>query len=323
MREALFWEKEKNLVHCYLCPFECRIKKGDSGNCLVRKNLDGKLYTMAFEAQSAVNIDPIEKKPLYHFLPGTKSFSIGTAGCNFHCKNCQNYDISQSTARAEEYKLTPSKIVGLAVENDCESIAYTYNEPTIFFEQVIETAKLASQNGLKNIIVSNGYINEKPQLEFLKYINAANIDLKAFNEDFYKQNCGARLKPVLDAIKRYRQIHLEITRLIIPTLSDDEKDFEEQCRWMQKNLGREVPLHISRFHPMYELDDLPATPSEVIMRFAEIARKYLDFVYLGNIQADNNTYCPKCHKVLIERPYYHATNVKRQCECGYELNVVE
>jgi pyruvate formate lyase activating enzyme len=320
MRRALFWKKEEDYILCSLCPNYCKIKEGFSGSCLVRTNKKDELFTQVGVTQSSINIDPIEKKPLYHFLPGSKTFSLGTVGCNLHCHNCQNDSISQSLEKNENFDLSPEKIIEMAKENNCESISYTYNEPTIFIEQILDIAKFAKKSKLKNILVTNGYINPEPQEELLKYIDGVNVDIKAFNEEFYMKTCASKLAPVLDAAKIYKKkSHLEITRLVIPRLSDDLEDFEKYCKWHKENLADDIVLHISKFHPMYKLSDLSSTPEETMHKFYEIAKKYLKFVYLGNMSSDSNTYCPDCGKILIERNSYQATSKNNKCDCGYEL----
>ena len=308
MKEAMYYKKLNNsLVHCVLCPWNCVIKPNGFGNCGARKNIDGKLYSLVYAKPVSVNIDPIEKKPLYHFLPGSHSLSIGTLGCNLHCLNCQNYDISQS--KADEFpgkEIKPEEIVQEAIKNNCKSISYTYNEPTIFYEYVIETAKLAKKKGIKNVMVTNGYINKEPLKELYHLIDAANIDLKAFDEDFYKRVCKVRLKPVLEAIKEIKNIGtwIELTNLIIPGYNDSKEQIEKLVKWVKDNVGTRTPLHFSAFYPTYKLLDAPRTPPETLIKAKEIAKKYgLKYIYLGNTSSSDsgNTYCPKCNKLLIER----------------------
>ena len=308
MKEALYYKKLKNsIVQCSLCPQNCVIKQDNFGNCGARKNIDGKLYSLVYAKPASVAIDPIEKKPLYHFLPGSYSLSIGTLGCNLHCLHCQNCDISQ--ARADQFlgkEVTPKELVEQAINNNCKSISYTYTEPTIFYEYVLETAKLAKKKGIKNIMVTNGYINQEPLKELYPLIDAANIDLKALDKDFYKKVCSARLEPVLDAIKEIKKIGtwIELTNLIIPSHNDKKEQIEKLVKWIKENLGTKVPLHFSAFYPTYKMLDVPRTPPETLLMAKKIALKHgLKYIYLGNIALPDsgNTYCPNCNKLVIER----------------------
>jgi pyruvate formate lyase activating enzyme len=310
MKEALYYKKLKNkIVNCNLCPTNCVIKLDNFGNCKARKNIDGKLYSLVYSKPVTVSIDPIEKKPLYHFLPGSFALSIGTLGCNMHCLHCQNYDISQKKADQFSGKeIPPKEIVETAIKNNCKSIAYTYNEPTIFYEYVLETAKLARKKGIKNIMVTNGYINPKPLKELYKYIDAANIDLKSLDEDFYKKICRVRLKPVLKAINEIQKTtHIELTNLIIPGYNDKKQQIEQLVKWVKENVGVKTPLHFSAFYPTYKLLDVERTPPEKLLEAKEIAKKQgLKHIYLGNtlLPDSGNTYCPKCNKLLIERTQF-------------------
>ncbi|MBW2996510.1 AmmeMemoRadiSam system radical SAM enzyme [Candidatus Woesearchaeota archaeon] len=288
MKEARHYKKlDKKKVQCGICPRNCVIKNRERGFCRVRENKDGKLYSLVYSAPCSVNIDPIEKKPLYHFLPGTKTYSIGTAGCNLRCKFCQNWQISQAMPEDIPFlKLSPEKIVEEAIANGCESIAYTYTEPAIFFEYVMDIAKLAKEKGLKNIAVSNGFINEKPLLEMCKVIDAFNIDLKSFSEEFYRKYTGAWLKPVLASLKTIKKegVWLEVTNLIIPGLNDGVDEIKRICLWIKGQLGDDVPVHFSRFFPNYLMQDIEPTPKETLFKAEEIAKKVgLKHVYLGNI----------------------------------------
>jgi len=324
MKEALFYKKLKNkIVQCFLCPNFCVIKENELGKCLARKNIRGKLISLSYERPVAMSIDLIEKKPLYHFLPGTKTFSIGTAGCTLKCLFCQNAEIAQKSP--EDFPVNiiePKKIVKMAKENNCKSISYTYTEPTAFYEYVLDTAKLAKKQGIKNIIISNGYINEKPLKELIKYLDAANIDLKGFTEEFYKKNCLGKLKPVLNTLKilKKNKVWLEITNLIIPKLNDNLKEIDRMTKWIKTNLGVNVPLHFSKFFPMHKMLNKPETPKKTLESAYKIAKKNgLRYIYLGNIKNEHeNTYCYKCSKILIER--YGYSIIKNNIKHNYCYN---
>lgn len=327
MKPAKHWEaaKDKNeFIHCYLCPHNCIIAEGKRGICRVRENIKGKLYAMSYGKAVSINIDPIEKKPLFHFLPGTETLSFGTPGCNLRCSHCQNWEISQ--AKPEDFPTPdtkPEDIVDRAKKYGYSSISYTYAEPTIFYEYVYDTAILARDEEIKNIMVTNGYIEKKPLLELYPLIDAANVDLKGFNEEFYIKECGAKLKPVLDALKLMKNCGtwVEITNLIIPTMNDNMKEIKEMCSWIADNMGNDTPLHFSRFFPMYKVLDLPPTPLETLVKAREIALKAgLKFVYIGNVmtEKDENTYCPKCKKLLVGRSGFGiVSNNIRENKCIY------
>ncbi len=319
---------EKGRVECTLCPHGCILVEGQSGLCNARKNIDGKMQSLTYGKLVAIHIDPVEKKPLYHFHPGTNTLSIGTAGCNLHCKNCQNSHISQKSPDDLSYTAsTPQQIIDAAIKNDCQSISYTYTEPTIFYEFMLETAKLAHKNGLKNIIVSNGYINQKPLLELVPYIDGANIDLKCFNDSIYKKMTTANLQPVLNTLKILKEngVWLEITNLVIPQWTDNMKMIDEMCGWLVENNFTDVPLHFSRFHPSYKMDDIPPTPTETLEKAYNIAKeKGIKYVYIGNLLSDkNNTFCPYCGDKVINRDGFNSENFNGICPtCGVELNGV-
>ncbi|MCK4552711.1 AmmeMemoRadiSam system radical SAM enzyme [Candidatus Pacearchaeota archaeon] len=278
--------KDKN-VQCLACSHRCLISKGRTGICGVRQNIGGKLYLLVYGKVMAKYIDPIEKKPLYHFLPGTYAYSIGTVGCNFRCSFCQNYDISQFKefyGKVLGEKITPKQIVNEAIKNKCKSIAYTYNEPTIFAEFAHDTAKLAKQKNLKNILVTNGYMT-KECLDYISpYIDAMNIDLKSFNDKFYLKICKARLKPVLETIKlaHKKKIWIEITTLIIPGENDSKEELEQIARFIA-SVDKNIPWHISRFFPAYKMLNKPITPIEKLKQAEKIGKKYLKYVYIGNV----------------------------------------
>ncbi len=307
-------------VQCELCPNGCVLELGQHSKCRARMNKDGTLYSLVYGKPCAVHVDPIEKKPFFHFLPGTTAFSIATAGCVLSCKFCQNWQISQAKPEdTDTYDLPPEKVVSNAVAYKCRSITYTYTEPTVFYEYMYDTAVIAKKQGIKNTMHSCGYINEKPLRTLSKYMDAADIDLKGFTEDFYSRICSGSLRPVLNSLVILKEegVWLEITNLVIPTLNDDLKIIREMSRWIVKNLGADVPIHFSRFFPHYKLTNLPPTPIETL----EGARKTamdagLKFVYIGNILHEGeNTFCPKCKKVLIERMGYfvkqnHVSNGK-------------
>lgn len=283
MKEALFYEAKDNLkVHCHLCPHNCIIAEGRIGLCGVRKNSQGKLYSLNYGEITSLNLDPIEKKPLYHFHPGKFILSIGTKGCNLSCPFCQNWTISKDLSVATQ-KVTSEFIVERAKKIDSFGIAYTYNEPFIWYEFVLDTAKLAKKEGLENVLVTNGYINPEPLGEILPLIDAMNIDLKSIEEKFYINICAGKLSPVLETIKQSsRFCHIELTNLIIPTLNDSEENFTKLVDWIYENIGDSVPLHFSRYFPCYKLD-LPPTPIPTLKKAEAIAKKKLKYVYLGNV----------------------------------------
>ncbi|MFH0764762.1 MAG: AmmeMemoRadiSam system radical SAM enzyme [Candidatus Omnitrophota bacterium] len=283
MKEALYYEKMGNKrVRCRLCPHECVIPEGGHGACRVRVNKDGILYTEVYGKTTGIALDPIEKKPLYHYHPGKYILSLGTKGCNFHCDFCQNWRISQELG-APTKSITSAEAVEKAKSRGSFGIAYTYNEPFIWYEFVLDTAKLARQNGLENVLVTNGYVNMEPLEGMLPFIDAMNIDLKSFNEDFYRKVCKGRLKPVLDVIKRSAgSCHVELTMLLIPTLNDSEAEVRNLVNWIYDNLGPDTPLHFSKYFPCYKMS-LPPTPVETLKTAERIAKEKLKHVYLGNV----------------------------------------
>ena len=283
MHEALYYEKLGNKkVHCRLCPYECQIPEGGKGACGVRQNKDGILYSLVYGKTTGMALDPIEKKPLYRYHPGEFILSIGTRGCNLHCDFCQNWHISQEVGAPTE-ETTSEEVVKAAKELHSFGIAYTYNEPFIWYEFVLDTAKMAKQNGLENVLVTNGFVNMEPLKGILPFIDAMNIDLKSFDEDFYIKVCKGRLKPVLDVIKlSAKKCHIELTNLIIPTLNDSEGSIRKMVDWIYENLGTEVPLHLSRYFPCYKME-LPPTPAETLKRAEKIAKEKLKYVYVGNV----------------------------------------
>jgi pyruvate formate lyase activating enzyme len=309
IKEAVLWRPaEGGRTDCFLCAHRCLIAPSKFGVCGVRQNRDGKLYTHVYGAVIAAHLDPIEKKPLYHFLPGTTSFSIATVGCNFRCPFCQNWQISQVSKRSKEFgdgaTLAPEEIVAQARARRCRSVSYTYTEPTIFFEYAFATAKLSKEAGLANVFVTNGYMTEEALRMIQPYLDAANVDLKAFRDETYKKTCGARLEPVLESIKRMRElgIWVEVTTLVIPGFNDGEQELRDIARFIA-GVSPEVPWHISRFHPDYKYTQTPATPVETLRQAYEWGRQAgLEYIYIGNIWGESeDTRCPRCGGALIRR----------------------
>jgi pyruvate formate lyase activating enzyme len=311
LKEAYYYEKTTTGIVCKLCAHDCNLTEGKTGICKTRININGILYSTSYNNPISLNIDPIEKKPLFHFLPGTTTFSIGTEGCNLRCLNCQNYSISQkSSSNSPNEKFSSEKIVKKAIETNCNSISYTYTDPVAFFEYTLDTSKIAKRNNIKNIIVSSGFINEKPLLELIPYIDAANIDLKVFDNEIYRKLTGASLNEVLNTLKTLLQhnVWLEITNLIIPEWSDDLSKIEQMCNWLVNNGFENTPLHFSRFSPMYKLSDLSPTKISTLEKAYEIALKSgLKHIYIGNVwdSERENTFCPKCHNLLLKRSGYN------------------
>ncbi len=309
-KEGYHWVKLGKNVQCHVCPNMCILEPHDRSICRNKVHYEGKLYTLAYGNPCAVHIDPIEKKPLYHFLPSTPIFSIATAGCNLRCLNCQNWSISQSQPEeTSNYDLMPEAVVKAAIQNNCISIAYTYSEPTAFYEYMYDTSKLASQWGLKNVWVTNGYINEEALRDLCKYLDAANIDLKSFKEEIYNELNAGQLKPILKTLEicRKENVWFEITNLVVPNWTDDLGMIKKMCNWLVKNNYDNYPLHFSRFFPMHKLTHLPPTPVATLNKAREIALDAgMKYVYIGNVPATDaqNTHCPKCGKIVIERKGY-------------------
>lgn len=318
---------QDNKVKCTLCPHMCVIAEGKAGICRVRKNEGGILMTEVFGNACCLRFDPIEKKPLYHFYPGSVIFSVGSVGCNLRCKFCQNWEISQTCAEDYPYlkPVASGDIVKMAKDRqDNAGIAYTYNEPVVWFEFMLEIAGKAKAAGLKNVMVSNGYINTSPLAELLDLIDAFNIDLKGFTDDFYKRVTSARLQPVKDTLRMIRKHdkHLELTHLVITGLNDSEEQFEEMVKWIGEELGPETPLHLSRYFPNFEMEN-KATPLNKLLQLYELATHYLQYVYLGNVATDEGriTICPECGTNLVERvgysTYKKGLDAKGKCrKCG-------
>jgi pyruvate formate lyase activating enzyme len=311
LKDAVLWEPLKDkAVHCFLCSHHCKIEESHFGTCGMRQNLDGHLHTHAYGESIAANIDPIEKKPLYHVLPGSTSFSIATPGCNFKCGFCQNWQISQLSKKDDQslrgYRLSPEDIVKKAKAAGCKSISYTYTEPTIFFEYARDTAKLAKTEGLLNIFVTNGFMTETMLDEAQGFLDAANVDLKSFSEDFYKNICHGRLKPVLASIRHMKElgIWVELTTLVIPDANDSREELSAIVRFVA-DTDPYMPWHISRFHPDFQFTDRGPTPISTLDMALDIARaEGLHHVYLGNVPGESNTYCSECGKLLIRRKGY-------------------
>jgi len=328
MKEALYWKKLKEkVVKCELCPRFCVIKPGSRGNCGVRENQNGKLFSVVYGKPVSAEVDPIEKKPFFHFLPGEPAFSISTVGCNLHCMYCQNWRISQcSPEEVSSLDMLPKKVIDEAKRAKCRIISYTYTEPTVFYEYMYDTAKLAKKEKIRNTIVSNGFINQKPLIELCKYIEAANIDLKG-NDAFYKKITGAWLKPIQDALITLKKkgVWIELTNLIIPGYNDSEKDIKWLINWIKNNLGADVPLHFSAFYPMYKLINLPSTTAKTVNKARKMAMNAgLHYVYSGNIDDEEGlaTYCPKCGKAVIKRSGFYVTenHIKNgKCPCGEKI----
>jgi pyruvate formate lyase activating enzyme len=306
--EARYYEKQPNRkIKCVLCPRECVIDDLERGYCGVRENRGGTYYTLIYGKPCSANIDPIEKKPLFHFLPGTNAFSIATAGCNVMCKFCQNWEISQ--ARPEHIRfidMPPKNVAEIASERNCKSIAYTYTEPVIFTEYMYDSAIAANAKGVKSVMISNGYIQAKPMKELCRVLSGVKIDLKAYTERFYKELVSGKLKPVLDTLILLKQenIWTEIVYLVIPGQNDDNAELEQLCKWIYKELGADTPVHFTRFHPQYRMKNLPATPVKTLIKARKIGLDQgLHFVYTGNIPGGpgENTYCPYCGEIVIRR----------------------
>ena len=311
LKEAMYYEKlDDKQVRCMLCPRRCVIPNRRRGFCKVRENRNGTLYTVVYAKPCAVHIDPIEKKPLFHVLPGTKSYSIATAGCNLACKFCQNWQISQAyPEELDSEELLPLQVVNYARMNNCPTIAYTYTEPTVFYEYMIDTAKIAHEKGVMNVMHSAGFINEEPLRELCKYMDAANIDLKG-SDKFYDKFCFGRREDVLRTLKILKEegVWVEITYLMIPTVNDDEEYIRKTAKWIRENLGQDVPFHISRFWPTYKMKNLSPTPIEALKSARKIAMEEgLNYVYVGNAPGNKGeiTYCPKCKNDIIERMGYN------------------
>lgn len=331
MKEASFYKKiADNNVMCFLCPHNCQIKPGERGLCGVRENMDGKLYSLVYGKIIAEHIDPIEKKPIYHILPGSHSYSIGTVGCNLSCRNCQNFSISQIDKNSviDGKNVTAEEIVQNAIKSGCKSVSYTYTEPTIFYEFAYDCAVLARLEGIKNIFVTNGYINSRPLEKIAPLLDGANIDMKSFREETYKRICGGKLEPVKESIKLMKKmgVWVEITTLVIPGINDSLEEISDIANFI-KDTGKEIPWHISAFYPTYLMTDTPPTPASILKKARNIGMdKGLKYVYTGNLPIDEgeNTYCYNCKSLLIERYGFsiNKNNIKdNKCvNCGAKID---
>lgn len=328
MVEAQFYDTlDEGRVRCTLCPHFCLLKEGETGLCGVRRNVDGRLMSLVYGQAAALHVDPIEKKPLFHVLPGSRSFSMATVGCNFKCVFCQNSDISQVKAGASVSRyareIAPVEIVTMAQEQRCDSIAYTYTEPTIYYEYAYECCRLAHEQNMLNVFVSNGYINPEPLNLISPFLDGANIDLKSFRNDFYTEFIGAKLNPVLDTIKLMKKLNIwvEVTSLVIPGKNDSEEEMRDIARFIKQEAGVETPWHISRFHPSYQMHDIPPTPLGTLQRAREIGlEEGLRYVYTGNVAGDDgeSTFCYSCNELLIKRYGFQLleNNIK-EAKCRY------
>ncbi len=337
MKEALLYQKlSHQRVRCFNCPHDCVLEPDRRGLCGVRENIKGRLYSLVYGKVAALNIDPIEKKPLFHFLPGTHSLSLGTVGCQFRCLNCQNWELSQSPKLNQEIKgkkMSPEEVVALAERFRLPSLSYTYNDPIVFLEYALDIMKLAHQKNLKNIWVTSGFLTPQALEIVFPYLDAANIDLKGFSEDFYQKYCGGRLAPVLEILRavKKQKIWLEVTTLIIPGVNDSEKELKKIAQFICKQLGAETPWHLSRFFGdfSWKLQHLPPTPLKTLEKAYEIGQEAgLKYIYIGNVPDldKENTDCPHCQAKIIER---HNYQVKRRDKngkcpyCGADLNIIE
>lgn len=330
IREAMFYEKiEDNKVWCHLCPRKCIIPDGEKGYCRVRENRGGKLYSLVYGKPCSISVEPIEKAPFYHFMPGHRRLCIATVSCNLRCKYCQNWHISQvGPGEVRTFRLLPEEVVEKALTEKVDSICFTFTEPVVFYEYVYDIAKIARKNGLRVSIVSAGYVCEEPLRKLVKVLDAVKIDLKGFNEKFYLRVCSGELAPVLRTLKVLKEEgkHFEIVNLVIPTLNDDSGEIKKMCLWIRQNLGNSVPLHFTRFSPAYKLTHLPSTPITTLETAIRIAKETgLKYVYIGNVPGHkyNSTICPKCGKTLIHRAGFQVieNNIKNgRCRfCGERI----
>ncbi|NYB27355.1 MAG: AmmeMemoRadiSam system radical SAM enzyme [Methanobacteriaceae archaeon] len=332
-KEAILYEKVDNALNCKICQRRCIISPGKTGFCQMRENVDDKIYSLNYAAVSSAAVDPIEKKPLFHFYPGSMVFSLGSVGCNFRCRHCQNWGISQAELENIPTRdMLPEDAIRLTKEYECKSIAWTYNEPTMWFEYTLDSAKIARKEDIKTIYVTNGYMSEESFQEIKPYLDAANIDLKGMTEKFYQDLCEARLEPVLDTIVKMHdaKIHIEITNLMIPGYNDSDEDIRSLVKFMADEVGVEVPLHFTRFFPQYQMQELPPTEIKYLEKAHKIARDAgMKYVYIGNVPtADGeNTYCPECGETVIQRDGFSVMSDKiketRKCpRCKADIDIV-
>lgn len=329
---VLFDELPGKKIKCHVCSHRCTIAEGKVGICRTRQNKNGKIYTLIYNTVSSEAVDPIEKKPLYHFLPGTLSYSLGSIGCNFRCEHCQNWNISQVNPE-ESYtmEITPETAIQRALESGSKSISWTYNEPAIWHEYTFDSAMLAKKAGLKTVYVTNGYITQEALRRIAPYLDAYRVDIKSFSEDFYRKICGARLAPVIESTKLAKELgmHVETVTLIIPGKNDSPGEITQIVQWVHDNVGIDTPMHFTRFHPMYKMDGLHPTSLDTLEMAHDIAKKAgMRFVYIGNVGGHKyeNTYCPKCNALLIDRLGFRVGAVKirdGKCpECGETIPIV-
>lgn len=332
-KEAILYDKIGKALNCKICERRCIISQGKAGFCQMRENDEGKLYSLNYAAASSVAVDPIEKKPLFHFYPGTTVFSLGSVGCNFRCKYCQNWGISQAELEHISTRdMLPEEAIRLTKEYGCKSIAWTYNEPTMWFEYTLDSAKLAKKEDIKTVYVTNGYMSEESFQEINPYLDAANIDLKGMSNKFYEDLCEARLKPVLDNIIRMHDahIHIEVTNLLIPGYNDSKEDIKALISFMVEEVGVEVPLHFTRFFPQYQMQNIPPTNIESLQRAHDLAKESgMQYVYIGNAPtADGETtFCPECGEPIIKRDGFSVVSDElkktRKCpKCKAPLNII-
>ncbi|MBI5178530.1 MAG: AmmeMemoRadiSam system radical SAM enzyme [Nitrospinae bacterium] len=324
--EALYWEpREGGAVQCKLCPVRCLLKEGKTGVCMAKKNIGGKLIATAYGLTTAFNYDPIEKKPLYHFHPGATILSLGPNACNMGCQFCQNFQISQQTAPTR--RVEPSELVAAANVRNCVGVAYTYTEPLMWYEYVLDAAYAVKRAGLKNVLVSNGYLEPEPFDHILPLIDALNIDIKSMDEEFYRKICKGKLAPVLRNVEHTAgKAHIEITNLVIPGLNDSDDNFERLAKFIA-GVDPFMPLHFSRYHPMYKMEN-PMTPVDTLLRAGEISRQYLKYVFIGNVEVPgyDDTHCPSCNALLIRRQGFSAEVLAVEnghcVKCGTSVKIV-
>lgn len=332
-KEAMLYDKVDKALNCKICERRCVISQGKTGFCKMRENEDDKLYTLNYAAVSSAAVDPIEKKPLYHFLPGSMVFSLGSVGCNFRCKHCQNWGIAQTELENTPTRdIPPEDAIRLAKEYECQSISWTYNEPTMWFEYTLDSAKIAKKEDIKTVYVTNGYMTEESFEEIRPYLDAANIDLKGMTDKFYRDLCDAKLQPVLNNILRMHdaQIHIEITNLVIPGYNDSDEDIQSLVKFLAEEVGVEVPLHFTRFYPQYKMHQVPPTEVKVLEKAYRMAKEAgIKYVYMGNVPSVDgaNTYCPQCGEAIIKRDGFSVLSDEikktRKCpKCRADLNII-